>query len=406
MQLRDVCLVATPMSAELAASDISSWFESTGVCGSAVSVCGENRFPGPNQRVNRKYFRIRKSAGMKAPAQETRGRKHFPKPRMATMTEGPANPVFIGELVEHFRKHELIDLGEEGKAYSTRHRCNSVLNKWILPSWQDTRINDIRTIEVEGWLRGLSLARGTKAKIRKTLNLLFNHAIRWELATRNPISGPVRGSGVRQSEKRERIPDVLTAEEFRKLEAALPLRERVLVCLALATGLRRGELAGLCWRDIDFQQLTITVERSVVDQVVGRTKTELSQRPLPMDSRIAMLVLRWRSISKFVSPEDYVFATDSNRAGRKRGKQPVWLAKIMQYRIQPIARAVGITKRIGWHTLRHSLATALHRNGEEIKVVQELLRHSSCKITLDVYAQAVNTDKRMAQRRVLQDFIT
>jgi integrase len=343
---------------------------------------------------------------MKAPAQETRGRKHFPKPRMATMTEGPANPVFIGELVEHFRKHELIDLGEEGKAYSTRHRCNSVLNKWILPSWQDTRINDIRTIEVEGWLRGLSLARGTKAKIRKTLNLLFNHAIRWELATRNPISGPVRGSGVRQSEKRERIPDVLTAEEFRKLEAALPLRERVLVCLALATGLRRGELAGLCWRDIDFQQLTITVERSVVDQVVGRTKTELSQRPLPMDSRIAMLVLRWRSISKFVSPEDYVFATDSNRAGRKRGKQPVWLAKIMQYRIQPIARAVGITKRIGWHTLRHSLATALHRNGEEIKVVQELLRHSSCKITLDVYAQAVNTDKRMAQRRVLQDFIT
>jgi integrase len=119
-----------------------------------------------------------------------------------------------------------------------------------------------------------------------------------------------------------------------------------------------------------------------------------------------MLVLRWRSISKFVSPEDYVFATDSNRAGRKRGKQPVWLAKITQYRIQPIARAVGITKRIGWHTLRHSLATALHRNGEEIKVVQELLRHSSCKITLDVYAQAVNTDKRMAQRRVLQEFIT
>jgi integrase len=321
------------------------------------------------------------------------------------VTQVSGYPVFIKELVEHFRAHELIDLGDEGKAYSTRHRCNSVLNKWILLRWQDIRISDVRTIDVENWLRSLRLARGTKAKIRKTFNLLFNHAIRWEFAVRNPISGPVRGSGVRQSEKRERIPDVLTAEEFRTLEAALALRERVLICLALSLGLRRGELAGLRWQDIDFEQLTIMIERSVVDQVVGRAKTEASQRPLPMDSRIATLLLRWRSASKYVDSHDYVFATDSNRAGRKRGKQPVTLAKLMQHYIQPTARALGIKKTIGWHTLRHSLATSLHRNGEEIKVVQELLRHSSCKITLDTYAQAVSADKRKAQSRVVRDFI-
>ena len=45
----------------------------------------------------------------------------------------------------------------------------------------------------------------------------------------------------------------------------------------------------------------------------------------------------------------------------------------MQYHIQPVARRVGIGKKIGWHTLRHSFATSLHRNGEGIKVVQELL---------------------------------
>ena len=321
------------------------------------------------------------------------------------MTQISRAPVSIGELVAHFREHELIDLGEDGKAYSTRDRCNSVLNRWVLTRWQTTRISDLRTIDVESWLRSLKLARGTKAKIRKTLNLLFNHAIRWEFAVRNPISGPVRGSGVRQSEKRERVPNVLTAEEFHKLEAALPLRERVLVCLALSLGLRRGELAGLRWQDIDFEQLIITVQRSLVDQVVGLAKTEASQRPLPMDSRVATLLKSWRSASKYVDAEDYVFATDSNRAGRRRGKQPVWLAKIMQCRIQPTARALGIAKTIGWHTLRHSLATSLHRNGEEIKVVQELLRHSSCKITLDIYAQAVNADKRRAQSRVVQDFM-
>jgi len=314
------------------------------------------------------------------------------------------DPVFIRELVDHFRHYELTDRGEDGKAYSTRDRCNSVLNKWILPRWQDTKIKDVRTIDVENWLRSVTLARGTKAKIKKTFNLLFNHAVRWEFAERNPIAGPVRGSGVRQSEKRERIPEVLTAEEFRRLEAALRPRERVLVCLALSLGLRRGELAALRWQDIDFGGLTITVQRSLVDQVVGPTKTEASQRPLPMDPRIAALLLSWRSVSKFAQPADYVFATDSNRAGRKRGKQPVWLARVMQYWIQPAARALGITKTIGWHTLRHSLATSLHRNGEEIKVVQELLRHSSCKITLDIYAQAVSVDKRRAQSRVVKEF--
>lgn len=324
------------------------------------------------------------------------------------MREGDSRPRYpetIGELVAHFRDHELRDFGEEGKAYSTRNRCASVLNKWVLPYWQASKINEVRTVEVEGWLRKLPLARGTKAKIRKTLGLLFNHAIRWEFATRNPISGPVRGSGVRQSEKRERIPEVLTAEEFRKLEAAVELRERVLLCLALSLGLRRGELAGLRWHDIDFEQLTITVERSLVDQIVGHTKTEASQRALPMDPRIARLLSQWRAVAKYVDAQDYIFATNSNRAGPKRGKQPVSLAKIMLCYIQPTARRVGITKKIGWHTLRHCLATSLHRNGEGIKVMQELLRHSSTRITLDIYAQAVSADKRKAQNRIVADFM-
>jgi integrase len=164
-------------------------------------------------------------------------------------------------------------------------------------------------------------------------------------------------------------------------------------------------LAGLRWHDIDFEQLTITVQRSVVDQIVGRAKTEASQRPLPMDPRIATLLHQWSSVSKYVASQDYVFTTNSNRAGHKRGKQPVSLAKIMQCYIQPTARRVGIKKKVGWHTLRHTFASSLHRNGEAIKVVQELLRHSSCRITLDVYAQAVSADKRRAQSRVVADFM-
>ncbi|PYV22375.1 MAG: hypothetical protein DMG27_18350 [Acidobacteria bacterium] len=75
--------------------------------------------------------------------------------------------------------------------------------------------------------------------------------------------------------------------------------------------------------------------------------------------------------------------------------------KVMQYHIQPAAKRAGIRKNIGWHTFRHSYTTLLHANGEDIKVVQELLRHGSAKVTMDVYAQAVTQAKRTAQGRVV-----
>jgi integrase len=70
--------------------------------------------------------------------------------------------------------------------------------------------------------------------------------------------------------------------------------------------------------------------------------------------------------------------------------------------IQPTARKLGITKRIGWHTFRRTYSSILQDNGEDVKVVQELLRHASTKVTLDVYAPALTPTKRAAQRKVVQ----
>jgi integrase len=130
-------------------------------------------------------------------------------------------------------------------------------------------------------------------------------------------------------------------------------------------------------------------------------KTEASKKPLPIDPYVAEDLFSWWRISKYASPDDYVFATDAARAGSKRGKQPLWLAKVMQYHIQPAAQALGTRKQIAWHTFRHTYTTLLHANGEDVKVVQELLRHGSAKITMDIYAQAVTKAKRTAQSRVV-----
>ena len=109
----------------------------------------------------------------------------------------------------------------------------------------------------------------------------------------------------------------------------------------------------------------------------------------------------WLGIARhpYKDASDYAWATDSNRAGAKRGKQPVWLSTVMRYYIQPVARRLGITKRIGWHTFRHTFSTLLKGNGEDVKVVQELLRHATTRMTLDTYTQALAADKRAAQEQ-------
>ena len=100
-------------------------------------------------------------------------------------------------------------------------------------------------------------------------------------------------------------------------------------------------------------------------------------------------------------PSDYVWATAANRAGAKRGKQPVWLSAVMRDIIQPPARKLGITKKISRHTFRHTFSSILKANGEDVKVVQELLRHTTSRMTLDTYTQALSPDKRAAQSKVV-----
>src|SRR6476620_7366815 len=74
--------------------------------------------------------------------------------------------------------------------------------------------------------------------------------------------------------------------------------------------------------------------------------------------------------------------------------------------VRPAATRAGITKRIGWHTFRHTYSTMLVANGENIKVVQELMRHASSGSTLEIYSQATPEDKRAAQQRLVQMIVS
>jgi integrase len=313
-------------------------------------------------------------------------------------------------LAGHYRTTEMRMDNHDKKAYSTKRRNQSCLDKWILPRWGDYRPGEIKSVAVEEWLDSLvhdyrknkqatPLANGTKVKIRNLMSAIFRHGMRYEFLPRVEEANPMKY--VRQSGKRQDIPVVLEVEQFQQLFAALEQRERTMVLLDCGSGLRRGELIGLQWADIDFAKKQMNVFRSVVEMVEGNVKTEASRKAVPLDDFMIEELLAWYNITPYKKPEDWVFASDSPRAGAKRGKQPYWPSTIMRHFIQPVATKLGI-RHMNWHTFRHTYSTLLHGNGEDPKVVQELLRHSSIKVTMDIYTQAITGTKRKAQSRVIE----
>jgi hypothetical protein len=74
---------------------------------------------------------------------------------------------------------------------------------------------------------------------------------------------------------------------------------------------------------------------------------------------------------------------------------------ILRKFIRPKAQSLGIEKRFGWHTFRHTYSTLLRSVGTEFKVMQDLLRHSTLRSMLDVYTQAITASKRAAQDAVM-----
>jgi integrase len=296
----------------------------------------------------------------------------------------------VSELVKHYTKRELGD--DSGKAAKPRKAYLYIFNNYILPKWGSLPLRTVKAVQVEDWLRSLPLANGSKAKVREVFGAAFRHAIRHELYPTNPIAS------VRQVRKRAIEPEILepveTAAILRELEGVEPVRTAFLI--AAVMGMRRGEIFGLKWGDVDFDRAILHVRRSYVDGVEGLPKTESSRRPLPLPLLALNALKAWKALSCYADPEDWVFASDVSF-----GKQPLWPGTLWRRNVAPAIARAGITKpKLGWHTLRRSYASLLLSSGASLRVSMELMRHSTPDMTLATYAQSVGHDKRDAGERV------
>jgi integrase len=307
------------------------------------------------------------------------------------LSERARAPKNVYALADHYIAKELVN--RERVAYSTESIYRSHLRLWILPKWGNysmTDLNDVLPVQVEDWLRSIPLENPSRAKIKYVFSAMCAHALRWGWITRNPVRG------ARQSAKGKRTKIPLTVEEIHALMLRLDPIDRLLVLLDVPTGLRVSELLALRWRDLDLEEKVIKLKNGIWHQRLGEVKTPLSESQMPLDDEMINDLLRWRQLTPYAGDDDWIFASP-----RMEGRQPYWPDALMKH-IRKAAKEAGITKHLSWHVFRHSFATLLHENGEDIKTVQRLLRHSTPKLALQNYIHSVQTRERTAQSKVVR----
>lgn len=206
---------------------------------------------------------------------------------------------------------------------------------------------------------------------------------------------------VRQSCASDYEPVVLTLAQCVDILSNLGDMHRVLVLADAATGLRISEILALRWSDVDWENSSIRVTRAYVYGKFGPPKSRASKRPVPLHPLLAALLEAWRRETLYPGEEDFIFPSL-----RLKGKKPPRANMLVANHLQPAARKAGIMGQVGFHTLRRTLASVLVANGNDPKLVQELLRHANVKTTLDIYAKAMTPAKLEAQGWVLQQLLT
>ncbi len=170
------------------------------------------------------------------------------------------------------------------------------------------------------------------------------------------------------------LPEMLSIEETGRLLRAysdrsddpLTLRNRTIIELMYASGLRVSETADLKLADIDFE--------SGMLRITGKGSKE---RVVPTASKVLALIRRYISVSRSeltarVPLSPYLFVS---RNGRRLNRERIWAI------IKEAALNAGIDKDIHPHTLRHSFATHLLENGADLRAIQEMLGHSDISTT-------------------------
>ncbi|MGP1581040.1 MAG: site-specific integrase [Wolinella sp.] len=251
------------------------------------------------------------------------------------------------------------------------------LARHILPLFGALELKAITPLMLKEWQSKLGLL-GLSAKrinnIRAVFAGILNEAVALELIARNPFAGISKPKG----QKNEIAP--LCLSEIKTLLGVCDEAFKNVLKVAFFTGLRPGELIALSWSDIDFEKEEIRVQRAIRHGELGNPKTEHSKRTIPLfrPAKEALLELKAKACA------EWVFTSKSgNRLNESKAFAKAWKEAL---------KRAGLRERVFYQT-RHSFATLMIEQGENLLALSQVMGHGSPKVTFERYAKATQALK-------------
>jgi integrase len=245
-----------------------------------------------------------------------------------------------------------------------------ILARYLVPRLGDLRLDQIDYAVIEDLKVGLAATRN--ARLKREVQTLHPKTINNVLTVLGHVLSVGRKRGLLATVPeicRVKAPlpdwDFLTFEEAERLIAHAAGAWRTMIVVALHTGLRRGELLGLRWEDVDLGRGRLRV---VENYVRGRFKAPKSGKPreVPLNTTVRDALRAHRH-----ARGERVFCDSQGRP---------FTQGVMASQLERVCRLAGL-RVIGWHVLRHSFASHLVMRGVAIRAVQDLLGHASIVIT-------------------------
>ena len=309
----------------------------------------------------------------------------------------------FGEYIDYWYR----TFCEPGIAKTTRYKYENEIYLHIIPKIGKIPLASLKKSDLQQFYaqqkrngnldrhgRGnTELAGGVIRSIHTRIKCALDQAMREGLIFRNPAVGCTIPP------KKSKEVKVLTHEEIQRLmiqAKAEGFYEMIL--LALATGLRRGELLGLQWEDLNFETGELSVRREYTPLgsrfIISTPKTRTSTRTVRLPESVLEVFAEYR---KRVDSE-WIFPSPIDPS---RPISPCYCRN----RLSEMLQRAGC-KHIPFHGLRHTFATTALENGLDIKTLSEILGHSSAETTLNVYSHVTAEMERNAAQKIDSAFGT
>jgi integrase len=258
--------------------------------------------------------------------------------------------------------------------------------------FDNLKINRITTAKIEKFItdrqnQGMNIS--TIRKILVSLGQIMAFAVRHRYIDYNPFRDAERPKK-RLGDSKGNIRILTPAEINALIEATEDQKYKTLFMLAIMSGARQGELFGAKWTDIDWINSQIHIQRSYNNQAMYDTKTETSNRKIDIGPTMMTALRKW----KLACPPNEFDLIFPNGAGN-----PLNHNNVVSRHFNPALKEAEI-ELIRWHDLRHTYASLLIEQGENIKYIQTQLGHSSPTVTLNVYAHLMKSVNQEAACRL------